>query len=68
MFFFVRESEYVCTCLRAFVCVSLPAYVIVYVFVFVRVCSVCVCTFVSVRVRVFFCGSVCACLRMYVRA
>ena len=41
--FFVRECEYVCACMRAFVCVSLPAYVIVYVFVFVRVCSACVC-------------------------
>ena len=32
-----------CTFMRAFVCVSLPAYVIVYVFVVVRVYSACVC-------------------------
>ena len=43
VFFFVRECEYVCACIRAFECVSSPAYVIVYVFVFVRLCSACVC-------------------------
>ena len=41
--FFFRECEYVCACMRAFVCVSFPAYVIVYVFVFVRVFFVCAC-------------------------
>ena len=40
-----------CASLRAFVCVSLPAYVIVYVFVFVfvRVCSACVCVHSCLR-------------------
>ena len=37
-----------CACMREFVCVSLPAYVIVYVFMFVRVCSACVCVYIRV--------------------
>ena len=43
-----------CACMRAFECVSLPAYVIVHVFVFVRVCS---CVHACLRGCVFFCCS-----------
>ena len=74
--FFIRECEYVCSCIRAFECVSLPAYVIVYVFVFVRLCSACVyirvcegaCFFswVSVCTYELVCVSLymCVCVRM----
>ena len=58
--FFVRECEYVCACMRAFVCVSLSAYVIVCFCVRACVFFVSVCTLVSVRVRVFFVGE-CEC-------
>ena len=64
LFFFVRECQYVCACMRAFVCVSLTAYVIVYVFVFVRVCSESVCVYIRVcpGACVFSWVSVCTCV------
>ena len=66
MFFFVRHCVYVCTCMRAGVCVSVRENVIVYVFVCVCVCVCmcgcgCVCVWVYVYVCSFVCVHACVC-------